>query len=196
MPKNVLILDGHPAPNSLAGALADIYGTSAEAAGHDTKTYRLHDMRFDIDFGVNRTRDGKPLEPVLQGFMEDMKWADHFVLAFPMWWGNMPGKLKGLFDRALLPGLAYDPRRPNRMGIPAPLLAGRSARVFITADTPAFVQRWIFGNALQRHLNAQILGFCGLKPVRMSYFGDIKEAKKQTIEAHLKTAESLGRAAQ
>ena len=195
MSKNILILDGHPASESLARSLAASYGAAAAGAGHTVRTHHLKDMAFDMDFGVNRTRYGKELEPDLAAFMEDMKWAEHVVIAFPMWWGNMPAKLKGLFDRALLPGLAYDPRNPLRTGQPAPLLSGRSCRVMITGDTPGWVQCWIFGNALQRHLKAQILGFIGLKPVQISYFGGIKDAEAPAIAAHLTTAETLGKTA-
>ena len=196
MSKKIVILDGHPAEESLARSLAGTYGTAASGAGHEVRLHHLKGMDFDMDFGVNRTRYGKPLEPVLETFMEDMKWADHVVITLPMWWGNMPAKLKGLFDRALLPGIAYDPRNPSRTGQPAPLLGGRSCRVMITGDTPGWVQRWIFGNALQRHLKAQILGFIGLKPVRIRYFGAIKDATPGTIQTHLKTAETLGKQAQ
>lgn len=193
--KKVVILDGHPAPDSLARGLAETYANSAKAAGHEVRIHHLHDMSFDMDFGVNRTRYGKELEPVLSAFMEDVKWADHVVITFPMWWGNMPAKLKGLFDRALLPGLAYDPRNPLRTGQPAPLLGGRSCRVMITGDTPGWVQRWIFGNALQRHLKGQVLGFIGLKPVKVSYFGGIKDAQPTAIEAYLKTAATFAETA-
>lgn len=196
MARKILILDGHPAEESLARSLAKTYAAAASAEGNEVRIHHLKDMDFDMDFGVNRTRYGKELEPVLQAFMDDMKWAEHVVITFPMWWGNMPAKLKGLFDRALLPGLAYDPRNPLRTGQPAPLLGGRSCRVMITGDTPGFVQRWIFGNALQRHLKAQILGFIGLKPVRISYLGGIKDAKPEAIETHLKAAEEFGRQAQ
>ena len=194
--KKILVLDGHPAPDSLARSLATSYGEAARKEGHEVTLHHLQDMSFDMDFGVNRTRYGKELEPVLEAFMDDMMWADHVVITFPMWWGNMPAKLKGLFDRALLPGLAYDPRNPLRTGQPAPLLDGRSCRVLITGDTPGWVQRWIFGNALQRHLKAQILGFIGFKPVQISYFGGIKDAEPKTIEAYLKIAEQLGKQAQ
>ena len=196
MTSKIVILDGHPAAESLARSLADSYGAAAGTAGHDVRLHHLKDMSFDMDFGVNRTRYGKELEPDLAQFMEDMKWAEHVVITFPMWWGNMPAKLKGLFDRALLPGIAYDPRNPLRTGQPAPLFGGRSCRVMITGDTPGWVQRWIFGNALQRHLKAQILGFIGLKPVQITYLGGIKDAKPEAIATHLKTAETLGKQAQ
>ena len=44
----------------------------------------------------------------------------------------MPAKLKGLFDRALLPGRAFDTRDTDWMGMPTPMLSGRTGRVIVT----------------------------------------------------------------
>ncbi|MDN3719732.1 NAD(P)H-dependent oxidoreductase [Roseibium salinum] len=36
-----------------------------------------------------------------------MVWCEHFVVVHPLWWGGLPAKLKGVFDRILLPGMAF-----------------------------------------------------------------------------------------
>ncbi len=97
----------------------------------------LHDLSFDSDFGNTNYFQMKPLEPVLEKVLEDLKWSEHLVLSSPMWWGGLPAKLKGLLDRAFLPGRVFD-TRVMKAGMPSPLLMGRSARVILTSDTPGW----------------------------------------------------------
>ena len=109
-PKRIFILDGHPAETSLSRTFAEVYATRARAAGHEVRMAHLHDMVFDMDFGQGGYDNWKPLEPVLDGVLSDIEWANHVVLAVPMWWGGLPAKLKGLIDRTFLPGRTIDTR--------------------------------------------------------------------------------------
>ena len=56
------------------------------------------------------------------------------------------------------------------MGVPAPLLKGRTARVLMTSDTPAMLLGLFYSNAIKKVLARQILGFVGIKPARFSTF--------------------------
>ena len=98
--KRIYILDGHPAETSISRSLAESYARSARAAGHDVRLTHLHDLDFDADYGFGGYKRHKPLEPGLEKVLEDLEWAEHVVLATPMWWGGLPAKLKGLVDRA------------------------------------------------------------------------------------------------
>lgn len=158
--KRIFVLDGHPAATSLSRGLAQAYADAARAAGHDVRLTHLAALDFDVDFGVARFKDAKPLEPTLAALRDDIDWCEHFVLATPMWWGGLPAKLKGLFDRVFLPGWAFDTRvKPGRM--PKPMLQGRTARAFVTSDTPGWVMRLVYKNALIWKLKGQILRFVG-----------------------------------
>lgn len=178
---------------SLSGALADAYERAARAAGHDLRRRDLHALEFDPDFGAGRFAEVKPLEPALETFIADLHWAGHLVLVSPLWWGGLPARLKGLFDRALLPGNSFDPRR-RRMGFPVPLLGGRSARVMITADTPGWALRLLYRGAIQVQLARQILGFVGIRPTRFSHFAAVEHAGPEEIGKWLAEAARLGRA--
>lgn len=161
--KRILVLNGHPAESSLCGSLADAYAAAARRAGHEVRELRLHDLHFDSDFGRAGYGSPKPLEPDLRRVLDELRGCEHLVLVTPMWWGGLPARLKGLFDRALLPGLAFDTRRTS-WGRPAPMLGGRSARVIVTSDTPGWFLRLAYRNALVWQLRGQILGFVGIRP--------------------------------
>ena len=194
-PRSILVLDGHPAGKSLSGSFAETYAAGARDTGHEVRLHRLSDMTFDPDYGQSSYTEWKPLEPELTAFLEDLEWASHVVIATPLWWGGLPAKLKGLFDRVLLPGRAFDTRSTTRLGFPRPMLGGRTARVIVTADTPGWFQRLIYRQALQRQLRAQILGFVGIKPARYQWFAPASEAEGKTVDRWLGQVAELGRAA-
>lgn len=178
----ILILNGHPAAASLSRTFADTYQQAAQESGHLVRTHHVGDMKFESDFGVSQYKDARQLEPDLETFMDDLRWSGHVVLLSPMWWGGVPARLKGVFDRAFLPGTAFDPRSPNALGLPAPLLAGRTGRIVITSDTPGVFQRWVYGNAMARQLRGQIFGFVGIKPARVAHFAPAGKADATRVE--------------
>lgn len=186
----IYILNGHPAETSLSKELSLTYARTAESSGHEVRLTHLHDMQFDIDYGFAGYSQTKPLEPDLESFVKNLNWCEHFVMAAPMWWGGVPAKLKGVFDRALLPGQAFDPRN-TKMGMPAPLLTGRSGRVFITADTPGWLMSLLYRNAMVRQIEAQILGFIGLKPVKTSFIAPASQPKPKAVERWLRKTQKL-----
>jgi putative NADPH-quinone reductase len=180
--RRIFILNGHPARHSLNQTLAETYAQAARAAGHDVRLTHLHDLAFDPDYGFGGYTNQKPLEPALLKVLEDLEWSEHLVVTTPMWWGGLPAKLKGLFDRALLPGRAFDTRRTDWMGMPSPMLSGRSGHVIMTSDTPGWFMRWIYRNAMLRQLRNQILGFVGIRPARFTHFSGASHPKPGVVD--------------
>ena len=72
--------------------------------------------------------------PEIAAAQEAIRRADHLVVIFPLWLGDMPALLKGFFEQTLRPGFAFD-YRPN--GFPLKHLGGRSARIVVTMGMPA-----------------------------------------------------------
>lgn len=186
--KRILVLDGHPAETSISHQLTEKYVQSAQGKGHDVRLIRLHDLEFDMDYGFGGYKNRKPLEPDLEAFLDDLEWCEHFVVATPMWWGGLPAKLKGLIDRAFLPGRTFDTRGG---GLPKPLLGGRTAQVILTSDSP-----WWYFRLLHRplfwQLKKQILGFVGFKPVRVNHFAGASHPTQKQIDSWLQKAQLLG----
>ncbi|NIY81050.1 flavodoxin family protein [Celeribacter sp. HF31] len=190
--KHIYILNGHPAETSLSKTLAETYAKAAKSAGFETRLQHLHGLNFDVDFERAGYKDVKPLEPDLEVVMANIEWAEHVVIVAPMWWGGLPAKLKGLFDRAFLPGRTFDTRNPNRFGMPAPMLTGRSARVVLTSDTPTWFLWLAYRNPIASTIKGHILGFVGIKPVRLTQFAGATDATPKTVSRWLKKVEALG----
>jgi len=186
----ILVLDGHPARGSFCGALAGAYAQNAEANGHEVRIRRLSELAFDADFGVSSFKDAKPLEPDLEALWEDILWCQHLVVARPLWWGGLPAKLKGLFDRLLLPGMSF--QYVKGKPLPEKLLEGRTSEVLVTSDTPGWYFRWIYGAGARRQTEKQILDFCGLKPKGYRMFSPIRGSSDAARARMLERAGRLG----
>lgn len=190
--KRILILNGHPAETSLSKAIAETYEKAAADAGHEVRVIHLRELAFDMDYGFAGYREHKPLEPDLETFQANLDWAEHVVLTTPMWWGGLPAKLKGLFDRALLPGWAFDTRKLKFGGMPTPLLTGKTGRVFVTSDTPNIFFGLLYRKALLRQIKGQIFQFIGIKPTRITHFAPAGGAEPAKVHAWLGVAKALG----
>lgn len=180
--KRIYILNGHPASTSLNRNLAEAYAKSASAAGHQVRITHLNDLEFNPDLGVCSYDVAKPLEVGLEQFLNDIEWCEHLVLTTPMWWGGVPAKLKGLFDRALLPGRTFNKREPDWKGMPKPMLSGRTGRLIITSDTPGWFMRLVYRNAMLRQIQGQILSFIGIKPTRIIHLSGASHPKSGDVE--------------
>lgn len=185
----LVALDGHPGRSGTSTDLLRAYCEGAREAGWDIEEIVLRDMTFDpvLHEGYRKRQDW---EPDLEDAVDRIKECDHLVVAFPMWWGGQPALLKGFFDRALLPGVAFKYHKSDPWW--DRLLVGRSADVIITADTPRFFLRLSYGEPIIRQIKQQILGFCGFKPVRVSYFAPVRKQKEKTLDRWRSKAKKLG----
>lgn len=189
--RNILILNGHPDPASkgLCHAVAEAYGDGAQQAG---RTVRRTDIAA-LDFGFLRSQaqfEKAAVPPDIAAAQQDIKWADHLVVVFPLWLGDMPAVLKAFFEQTLRPGFAFD-YRPN--GFPVMHLKGRSARIIVTMGMPAFVYRWYFRAHGVKNLKRNILRFVGFSPVRDTLLGSVGTLGKESIGQVLEGVRTLGR---
>ncbi len=161
--RRILVVIGHPIAGSLNHALAAAYVAEAERTGE----VRVHDLAavripHTAPREQLRARDGDTttLEPVVRGLIDDLVWAEHVVVFFPQWWGTYPAALKGYLDRVVLSGVAFRYRAGQ---IPRRLLTGRTARIVMTADGPAWWNRMRYRNAAETSLARATLEYCGIR---------------------------------
>lgn len=173
MSRKITVILGHPDAASYCGALADAYVESARQADHEVRVFRLGDAAFDtvLHHGYRQTQ---PLEPALVEVQQAITWAEHLVFVFPMWWGGLPALLKGFFDRVFLPGFAFKYRTGSQLW--DKLLAGRTARAFVTMDTPLWYYTLFYWCPLHLQFRRAIMGFCGIKPTSIKVFAPVRYA--------------------
>jgi NAD(P)H dehydrogenase (quinone) len=185
----ILLILGHPDPASYCAALAQSYAAAATAAGHELRRLDLHTLDFDpvLHAGYHGTQ---PLEPDLQRAQDDIRWAEHLVWVYPVWWGGLPALLKGFLDRVLQPGFGFRYRRHSSLW--DRLLSGRSARLITTLDTPGWYFRWVWGAPAHRQMRHTVLGFCGIRPVRLTALAPIRGSAPAQRQRWLDHVSALG----
>ena len=188
MPTRIFIWVAHPKRDSLCGALADAYAEAARDSGAEVRMIALGDMDFDPRMeGYSKDR---ALEPDLLEWQQAIAWADHIMVIHHYWWGSMPAMARGVLDRALTPGFGY---KYHARGVAWDrLLAGRTADIIITSDTPPLLDRVLYAQPGRRVLKDQILGFCGIKVMKTIQFGSVKLAKPAKIRGWIKKVRQLG----
>lgn len=187
-PKRIFILMGNPdKEGTLSNEVADAYETAAKEAGHEVRRANLGDLRFDpiLHKGYKVIQE---LEPDLKKVQEDMKWAEHFVLVYPLWWAGMPALLKGLFDRMWIPGFAFHFWK-NGLGWDR-LMKGKTARVVILSKNWPIVERFLFGD-FKNEVGKALLGFSGYQ-VRMNEIGHSEGLSETKKAAWLRKISLLG----
>jgi len=188
--RRVLIINGNPRPGSFTDALCAAYADGAAAAGATVKHCQVRDIEFDPTL-ARGYHQRTTLEPGLISLMDDLRESDHLVLAFPVWWGQVPAPLKGLLDRVLLPGFAFTKHEDDPWWDAH--LKGRSARVIHTLDQPAWFYRLRFGAPTKRSIGQMTLGFVGYKPVRHTLIGPLRKSTVEWRAKKLARITALGR---
>ncbi|MEI6486892.1 MAG: NAD(P)H-dependent oxidoreductase [Sphingomonadales bacterium] len=188
MTNRVFVLDGHPDGTSLCSALAQAAAEAAQVRGAEVRVLHLSAMDFDPNLarGYSSRMDH---EPDIVAFLDAIRWCDTLILVHPLWWGAAPAKLKGLIDRAFLPGIAFAYEGDGHF--PKKLFEGRTARVLITADTPPWYLRFGYRNGWLNVLKRQILNFVGLKVTHMKVVGTIRDATPERIQGFFAAARRI-----
>ena len=164
-----LLILAHPRRDSLCGALFDAYAAGARQAGVECRELILSELKFDPDVHT-ASPEQQPLEPDLVRAQLDIDWADHLVFVFPTWWGTFPALLKGFLDRVMTPGFAFRHVTPDKWD---KLLAGRTADLITTMDTPPLIYRFVYRAPGCQALARATLGYCGLRTARIEAFGPV-----------------------
>ena len=183
-----LLILAHPRRDSLCGALFDACANGARQAGVECRELVLRELAFDPDVHAV-SPEQQALEPDLLAAQRDIAWAEHLVLVYPTWWGTFPALLKGFLDRLLTPGFAFRHLSEDRWDR---LLAGRTADLVTTMDTPPLIYRWVYRAPGRQALARATLGYCGIRTARVDAFGPVAKSTPQQRLAWLARARASG----
>jgi putative NADPH-quinone reductase len=194
MGRRVVIVQGHPdkSPERFCRALAGAYEKGARSAGHEVRRIDVASLRFDLVRSQAEWQSAKPPADI-RAAQDDIGWAEHIVLIYPLWLGTMPALLKGFLEQLLRPGFATPEMKEDLSRLPPPgRLKGRSARVVVTMGMPALAYRWFFGAHSLKSLERNILKFVGITPIRESLVGLVGVKSDTGRKRWLQKMETLG----
>jgi len=188
-PMKILIINGHPDQEGFNYAISYAYKQGAINSGATIQEIKIRELDFDVNlaFGYRKRME---LEPDLLDAQEKIKWADHLVWIYPVWWGSVPAIMKGFLDRVLLPSFAFQ-KKENSVWWDK-YLTGKSARIICTLDQPGWYYRLIYGSPSHHAMKKLTLEFVGIKPVKITTIGPIRLSRDAFREKWLRKIERLG----
>ncbi|SMD14532.1 NAD(P)H-dependent oxidoreductase [Rhizobium sp. RU36D] len=190
---NILIIQGHPdgSVRHFCHALADAYAEGATEGGHEVSRLDLSQIEFPL-LQSQAEQEGGAVPPAIAEAQTLIAAAQHVVVVFPLWLGDMPALVKGFFEQALRPGFAYSQKgNPMSPG----LLKGRSMRIVITMGMPGWYYRLVYGAHSLKAMRIGMFGYVGFRPVRASIVGNVAGKDAAPHDAWLAEMRKLGRLA-
>lgn len=189
--KKILIVQGHPdsSEQHFGHILQGKYASAAESAKHKVRQIDVAELEFPLLRSKQDYDKGKPNEAIAKA-QSDILWADHLVVIFPLWLGDMPAVLKGFFEQVFRQGFAFkelEPGKPYKK-----ILKGKSARVIVTMGMPAAFYRWFYRAHSVKSLERNILAFCGFSPVSATLIGSAYKGNDDKLSGDLSKVAKLG----
>lgn len=187
--KKILIINGHPDRESFNFGLSASYKLGAISSNAEVEELNIRDMNFDpnLHFGYRKRTE---LEPDLLDAQDKIKWADHLVWIYPVWWGSVPAMMKGFLDRVMLPGFAFNKRKDSLWWDGC--LTGKTARLICTLDQPSWYYKWIYRSPSHNAMKKLTLNFVGVRKVKITTIGPIRLSKDRFRAKWLKRVQLLG----
>lgn len=182
--KHLLVL-GHPNPESFCSSLTKELHDHLIAQGDEARIRNLYEIGFNpilsaddfSAFADNDTPDDIKIE------QEYVKWADHIIFIYPVWWGGMPAILKGYVDRVLSEGFAYEYIGDSSAG----LLKPRKGSVICTTGAPNSVYKNVH-NAMDVISKEVTFEFVGLVPYKQLYYGAVPSVTDEVRKSYIEDA--------
>lgn len=156
----VLVVHCHPNPGSLVAAAKDRVLAGLTTRRNEVRLVDLYADGFDPAMTAHERRTHKDpgIAPELQGYADDLAWAEALVLVYPTWWSGQPAMLKGWFDRVWVAGVAWE--LPEGANIIRPLLTNiRRIVVVTTHGSPKYLNA-LEGEAGKRVAFRSIRAMC------------------------------------
>lgn len=169
---NILVINGHPNPDSLNATLVQTYIQTAEALGATVRYLAIGELDFNpnLHYGYAQRME---LEPDLLSALDDIYWSTHQVWIHPMWWVGIPAVMKGFFDRLFLPGLVF---KHHATGYTEGLLQGKTARILVTmGDLSPEIHQSIYQSSGLIPLQEGILAYCGVQIEQAEVVGPLND---------------------
>lgn len=185
----IAVVQGHPDPagGHFIEGLANAYTEGAEEGGHELHRIDLGQLAFSPIRSPKEYGTDPP--EAIQEAQEILRWADHWVILYPLWLGTMPALFKAFLEQVFRPGFGFE---LSGHGLPTRRLKGKSARIVITMGMPALAYRLYFRAHSLRSLKRNILGFSGISPIRATLIGKMGKRDEASRKRCLEHVRRLG----
>ena len=122
------------------------------------------------------------IDPLVRLYMNHLKWAEHLVMIFPIWWMTAPAMTNGFIDKVIFPAIAYDMDKGRLVS----RLAIRKVTIITTMNTPADIYKDMFNNSIEGSLIKGTFRQIGIEDVRWISLNGVKQATQDQRTEWLK----------
>jgi len=103
----------------------------------------------------------------------------------------LPALTKGFIDRVFLPGFVFQYR--DNSALWDKLFKGKTAHIITTLDQAGWYYWLVYGRPSVNQLKKSTLEFCGVKPVKVTYIGVVRNSTEDERKKWLIHVEKLGK---
>ncbi len=161
--KKVLVILAHPDEKSFNAAIAGRCAQALARNGYEAVVHDLYREGFEPILPAAEIPLEATVDDTIRAHCRELSEASGLIIVHPNWWGMPPAILVGWIDRVFRPGVAYRfCEGDSGEGVPEGLLAGKSALVFNTSNTPQDREAAVFGDPLEAFWKTSIFEFCGI----------------------------------
>ena len=193
--RRVLIIKAHPRAESLCNALVAEYAKGAESNGAEVRMLSLPQMELApwLTFDWSENHESIPTSPDLENARELIKWSEHLLFAYPIYWAAPPALLKLFLEVIIVSGFAFKFHHKKFGVIPQAdrLLAGRSASLLCTLDGPPLLYE-LYDHDTSGRMMRDIFRFNRIDFKHKFYFGPVQASDAKKREKWLRQARADG----
>lgn len=178
---NVVIIFNHPYEGSYCNAILKSVRAGLESTANTVDLIHLDNEGFNpvmTAADLKAFKNRAPVDPKVMEYRQRLSAADHLIFIFPIWWELMPALTKGFIDKVIFPGVAYD-YTPGGYGMIPLFKKIRSITVITTMNTPGFLYRLVFGNAIRKAVITGTFWKMGYKNRKWINLSGVKQASEQ-----------------
>lgn len=188
-----LIIYCHPWNKSFNHAILTHVTHNLDVRHSNYKVIDLYAEHFQPFYDVEEMslfHTGQTHDPKVKEYLSDLKTADKLIFITPVWWNDIPGMLKGFFDKVMKegPGLSHT---VTKTGIKGLLTNLSEAYVLTTSPSPTFYLKLFCGNAIQKVFVNTTLKQIGVHKTHWKNFGNVTHSKLERRQKYLQYTEEF-----
>jgi putative NADPH-quinone reductase len=166
----ILLILGHPKPNSFNHVIAKKSVTVLENMGHEVIFRDLYQESFDPILPVGEENlPEEELPENLQEHLRQFKEADGVIFIHPNWWGGPPAILRGWVDRVIRTNSCYVFTKEGVVSH----VSGKIVQIFSTSNTPRDIELKVYGDPIENFWKVVVFGLLGTKSFERRNFESV-----------------------
>ena len=176
-----LILYNHPYDGSFCHGILETVKSSILESGNEVDIIDLDKDNFNpvmTSEDLLAFRNHQVIDEQAIGYINRLKEADNLIVIFPIWWEQMPARMKGFIDKIIFPGSTYTYTKSG-YGMVSLMDNLKSTTVITTMNTPKIIYKYLYGNAIKNSLIKGTFKKIGFKNVEWISFNMVKGSSEK-----------------